>query len=296
MFHAPPGLLPELVELSGEPIAIFEPFVAASSEPRSIPWAQNVWTSPRLIEVASISDAARKLRALERSWIVAPTVLHRRARLIADALPPVVRKPFCFGSPVPTTPLGAFTLLAPDWVLASPTTTSPFPNGELLFEEDQRPPSRAYLKLWETFTRIGRAPRALDRCLDAGASPGGWTWVLSTLGAQVEAIDRAPLDSSLLVSPLVSARIGDALSIDPLRAGPFDWVVSDVAVTPEKLLPWARGWIEGGRTRNLVMTLKFTGRGHTEIVREYLQLEGSLLFHGFHNKHELTLVWPAPKP
>ena len=63
---------------------------------------------------------------------------------------------------------------------------SPFPHGEVGFVEDKAiPPNRAYLKLWEAFTLLGRHPGAGERCLDMGASPGGWTWVLQSLGAQV---------------------------------------------------------------------------------------------------------------
>ena len=61
--------------------------------------------------------------------------------------------------------------------------------GEYEFQEDKTsPPSRAYLKLWELFTRLGHWPRSGERVLDLGASPGGWTFVLANqLGANVVA-------------------------------------------------------------------------------------------------------------
>ena len=70
-------------------------------------------------------------------------------------------------APAPAAPLGSWTLLAPDRLLASPTKTSPFVNGEVRFLEDREgPPSRAYLKLWEALTRVGRWPLP-------GGSPSG---------------------------------------------------------------------------------------------------------------------------
>jgi 23S rRNA (cytidine2498-2'-O)-methyltransferase len=53
-------------------------------------------------------------------------------------------------------------------------------------------------------------------------------------------------------------------------------------------------WIESGAAKNLVVTLKFKGSASPEIVRRYLEIQKAWLFHGFHNKHELTFVWPRP--
>ena len=118
---------------------------------------------------------------MQRNWAAYAAAHHRRMALIQDRLPPVKARPLRFPEPAPTAHLGAWTLLAPDRLLASPTKTSPFPNGECRFEEDRTgPPSRAYLKLWEALTRLGAWPGPGDTCLDLGASPGGWTWVLAS--------------------------------------------------------------------------------------------------------------------
>ena len=120
---------------------------------------------------------------------------HRRAALIQERLPHVSAKPIVFPAAAPTAPLGSWTLLAPDRLLAAAQCSSPFPNGEVQFVEDKTgPPNRAYLKLWEALVRLRRWPQPGERCLDLGASPGGWTWVLAKLGANVIAIDKAPLD------------------------------------------------------------------------------------------------------
>src|SRR5215510_7373927 len=40
----------------------------ASGPPRPAAWAANVWLDPQEIAIASISDAASKLRAIQRNW------------------------------------------------------------------------------------------------------------------------------------------------------------------------------------------------------------------------------------
>jgi len=71
-------------------------------------------------------------------------------------------------------------------------------------EDKEGPPSRAYLKLQEALTLARRWPQRGDRCLDAGACPGGWTWVLANLGAQVTAVDRSPLEDRIMARPEVN--------------------------------------------------------------------------------------------
>src|SRR5262245_65962394 len=101
------------------------------------------------MEIASIGDAANKLRAIQRNWALYSAAHHRRAALILEKLPKVSAKPLRFGDPVPAAPLGSWTLLDPATVLAAPRCSSAFPNGEVQFVEDRTaPPSRAYLNLW----------------------------------------------------------------------------------------------------------------------------------------------------
>ena len=177
------AVLAEELQRRGVAVSAWHGRLALSPDPPIEPaWALEVWTAPRQIAFASVKDAADALRAIQRNWAGYPVVNFRRAALIADRLPPVKASPLVFPEPAPTAHLGAWTLLAPDLMLASPTKTSPFVNGECRFVEDHiGPPSRAYLKLWEACTRLGWYPQPGETCLDLGASPGGWTWALAEL-------------------------------------------------------------------------------------------------------------------
>jgi 23S rRNA (cytidine2498-2'-O)-methyltransferase len=172
-YLAAEGFAAELMHELGEIEFAHDRLLVAAGPPRPAAWAPNIWLDPVEIAIASIGDAARKLRAIQRNWAVYAPRLHRRATLIQAQLPVVSAKPLAFGTPAPAAPLGSWTLLDPNTVLAAPHCTSPFPNGEMRFVEDRTgPPSRAYLKLWEALTVIGGRPAPGETCLDLGSSPG----------------------------------------------------------------------------------------------------------------------------
>src|SRR5262245_49673254 len=180
------------------------------------------------MDIASINDAANKLRAIQRNWALYSFQHHRRAALIEERLPKVSARPLQFGDAVPAAPLGSWTLLAPNTLVASSHCSNAFPNGEVEFVEDKTAPSRAYLKLWEVFTLLDARPGPGDFCIDLGASPGGWTWVLQKLGARVLSIDKAPLDPSIARLANVDERRESAFGLDPRTVDKVDWLFSDV--------------------------------------------------------------------
>lgn len=284
--------LAEELRRAGVSVAAWHGRLALSPDrPIQAAWALDTWTDPREIAVPSIKAGADALRAIQRNWSLYGHEHHRRAALIADRLPPVKARPLVFPEAAPTAPLGAWTLLAPDRMLASPTKTSPFVNGAPQFVEDREgPPSRAYLKLWEALTRIGRLPRPGETCLDLGACPGGWSWVLATLGAHVIAVDKAPLDARVLAMPGVTQRTESAFGLDPRREPAVDWLFSDVICYPGRLLALVRRWLDAGRARNFVCTLKFQGETDHEVAEAFAGLPGARVFHCAQNKHELTFA------
>ncbi|MFU2210101.1 SAM-dependent methyltransferase [Solidesulfovibrio sp. C21] len=292
VYHAAPGLLPELVTELGEAVtAVRDPLVTADGPPRQAAFAANVWTEPVFLHVDSIGDAAKKLKAIQRNWALVPSGHFRRAALVVEKLPKVTAKPLVFGAPLPTAPLGAFTLWEENLLLASPATSEPVPGGEYRFAEDKEgPPSRAYLKLWEFFTRTGVRPAPGELCLDMGGSPGGWAFVLASLEARVFCIDKAPLAPNVAHDPLVSWCQGSAFGLDPRHAGEVDWLFSDVICYPDRLYEWLSRWLEFGQCRRFVLTVKLQGETDFALLDQFRAIPGSRLLHLSHNKHELTFA------
>lgn len=269
----------------------------ATPRPDAAAWAQNTWLAPQVLEIASIGDASRKLREIQRNWTLYPTTEVRRARLIEAKLPPLRGKTLSFPEAPPPSPIGAWTLLDRDHLLASPTTDRPFPFGRANFVEDKvEPPSRAYLKLWEALTVLGEHPREGERCLDLGASPGGWTWVCAKLGAAVTSIDKAPLDPRVAALSNVEHQVGSAFAIEPSQHEGVDWVLSDVICYPARLLRLVRAFLDAAIGRRFVCTLKFQGETDHETARAFAAIEGSRLLHLSHNKHELTWMLRRDRP
>ena len=293
-YLAPPGFENELAHELGADAETFGRLFLAPGPPRRAAWTANVWYGTKRFAIASIADGARQLRAIQRSWALYSSRLHRRAGLIQARLPHVSAKPLRFPSPAPSTPLGSWTLLGSDEILAAAACASPFPNGEVRFVEDkQGPPNRAYLKLWEALTLLGRYPGPGDVCLDLGASPGGWTWALAELGARVVAVDKAPLAPGVAKFPNVEVRRESAFALRPAEVGPVEWLFSDVVCYPDRLYRLVAAWLDSGLARNMVCTLKFQGATDSAAQARFAALPGGRLAHLHHNKHELTWMWPA---
>jgi 23S rRNA (cytidine2498-2'-O)-methyltransferase len=283
-------VLAEELARAGRTITAWHGMLALSPEPPApSAWALDVWTDPREIQTPSVKSASDALRGMQRNWTSHNVDFHRRMALITERLPPVKARELVFPEPAPTSHLGVYTLLAPDRMLASPTKSSPFVGGAPRFVEDHiGPPSRAYLKFYEICTRIGAWPQPGDTCIDLGASPGGWTWAIAKLGADVTAIDRAPLADRVAGMPGVTQRQGSAFSIAP---EPVDWLFSDIIAYPAPLLEMVRTWIDAGTTGRIVCTIKFQGNTDHAAAEAFAAIPGGRVMHLFHNKHELTFCW-----
>ncbi len=254
-------------------------------------WASNVWLNASFLPIESINDASKKLKNIQRNWILLSTDCHRRANLIAEKLPHISIKPHVFLSPLPQNPLGSWTLWDANTLLFSSTCTSPFPNGDLVFEEDKiQPPNRAYLKLWDVFTLLNIHPEQNELCLELGSAPGGWTWVLASLGAKVFSIDKAPLEKDIDKLPNVHHCIGSGFAITPNILGKVDWLFSDMACYPEKLYPLVTKLIDNDCVENFICTLKCQGENYDEILEKFNAIPNSRIIHLSHNKHELTWI------
>jgi 23S rRNA (cytidine2498-2'-O)-methyltransferase len=290
-YLAPDGFLAELQHELGDDIETHGRLVIAPGPPRPAAWVANLWHDPITLTIDSIGDGAKQLRAIQRNWALYSVTHHRRAALITEKLPKVSAKPLTFGDPAPTAPLGSWSLIDPQTILASARCSSPFPNGEANFVEDKTvPPSRAYLKLWEAFTVLGTRPAPGQLCLDLGASPGGWSWVLQQIGARVIAIDKAPLEPRIAALPGIEIRKESAFALDPATIGPIDWLCSDVVCYPKRLLMLVEKFIAAGTVRNFLCTIKFQGATDFETQARFAAIPSSRLLHLHANKHELTWV------
>jgi len=263
---------------------------------RAVPlpnWVQNIWYNPVWIKISSIKDASKKLRMIQRNWACYSYDMHRRAALIQDNLPHVSAKPVKFPTPAPDAPLGSWCLIEKDLILASDTCSSPFPNGEVHFIEDKTtPPTRAYLKLWEALTVIGKYPKSGETCIDLGSCPGGWSWVLHELGANVISVDKAPLAPHIAQLSRLKFRKTSAFGLDPERVGPVDWMFSDIICYPDRLLRLINNWKNAGMARNIVCTVKLQGETDFDAIKAFTDSDpDGQLIHLYHNKHELTWVW-----
>lgn len=295
-YLAPEEHLDELLEeLNGQVRieAVHDRLVLAAGEAVPAVWAQNIWFEPQELEAGSITQAAQALRKLQRNWALYSVGLHRRAQLIAGKLPKLAVRELEFPAVLPAAPMGSWTLLEKDRILASTRCASPFPNGEIHFKENRHdPPSRAYLKLWEALTLAGVHPRADERCLDLGSSPGSWTWALQKLGCEVLSVDKAPLADTVAGLPGVRILKRDAFTLEPGELGRVDWLFCDVICYPQRLLELVTRWLGAGVCDRYVCTIKLQGREPSAEDRSAIQalaaIPGSTVRHAFHNKHELT--------
>ncbi|MCR5698900.1 MAG: SAM-dependent methyltransferase [Treponemataceae bacterium] len=260
-------------------------------------WARTTAINPKFQKFESIGEAAKFLKAIQRNWASYQFSFFRRSSLIQEKLPFINLKPKSFPFEIPSSQIGLFTLIDENKMLYSETATSPLPSGYFQFIEDhENPPSRAYLKLQEALVRFAYfyktpLPDEKSYCFDAGACPGGWTWVLRQLGSRVFAVDRAELCDSLMNDSSVEFLKHDAFTLETDKIGPFDFVFSDVICYPERLLNWVNLWIESGRTKNMICTIKMQGEIDWDLVEKFASIPDSHVVHLCYNKHELTWMW-----
>jgi 23S rRNA (cytidine2498-2'-O)-methyltransferase len=159
--------------------------------------------------------------------------------------------------------------------------------------DDKRPPSRAFKKLREALEVFRLEVRRGERAVDLGACPGGWTYVLRELGAQVTAIDRSPLAPQFNRDRGIEFIAGNALTWRPATA--VDWMVCDVITPPTNTAAILKGWITAKLCANFCVTVKFKGAPD---IKTLLDIAAFLKLNTAwcdarqltHNKNELTIV------
>jgi len=280
----------QLIKELGEDVEVHDRLIIGPINPsgKSPIWAQDVWYNPVKIHIPSITQAAKALRSLGKNWVLFPVAKHRRAALIQEQLPKFQLERIEFPQRITLPKFGCWSLIDDNTILVSTNTYKNFPLGQYEFVENKElPPNRAYLKLWEIFTSLDLFPKQGERCLDLGSSPGGWTWVLQSLGAEVISVDKAGLDPKIQKLPSVQFIKQSAFALDPQDVGHTDWFFSDIICYPEKLYQLIMGWLEAGVCKNFVCTLKFQGDTDFNSIQKFQEIPGAHLLHLYHNKHEV---------
>jgi 23S rRNA (cytidine2498-2'-O)-methyltransferase len=176
-------------------------------------------------------------------------------------------------------------------VLPARDAPSLAPGGRLRVHVPEAAPSRAAMKLVEAFAWLDRAPDRGDVCVDLGAAPGGWSWVLLERGAKVYAVDPANL--KLRHKNLTHLR-ADAFHFDP--GEPVDWLFSDMAWRPLEAAALLAKWARRGWARLLIANLKLPMRKKAEHlfrIRDILTDGGWTSLRArqlYHDRDEITVA------
>src|SRR4051812_10143589 len=168
------------------------------------------------------------------------------------------------------------------------------PGGRLRVHVPDAAPSRAAMKLLEAFAWLDRAPDAGDVCVDLGAAPGGWSWVLLERHAGIIAVDPAFLARSLQGKKGVQHERRDAFKYEP--PGQVDWLFSDMAWRPLESAALLAKWARRGWARLLIANIKLPMRKKAEMlvrVREILTDGGwsnLRVRQLYHDREEVTVA------
>lgn len=253
-------------------------------------WAHRVGPSAQLLEFNSIGEAQKILQKHGHLWIHAPLQDIRRGELILSGLKSLKYKPKKPFEAWPTGQLGAFSLISKHQLIFTTQLTPSLPPFNELFINDPRPPSRAYLKLWEALSRLQIWPQPTEKTLELGSSPGGWTWVLAEqLQSQVVCLDRGSMDIKIANHPLVTWIAQDAFAwIAKNSIAEFDWILSDMACEPERLYHLIQQLLSRKPTLKFICTIKFTDHLDFKVLHQFQSIASSQLITLDYNKHELT--------
>jgi 23S rRNA (cytidine2498-2'-O)-methyltransferase len=298
IYIAKPDYLHELCTELGSVEVVIDQLVFSSIIKMDCCFALDVWLDPHIVTIQSISEAATLLRHAGKYWYLHPLSHVRRSRLIEEKLIrlPSLTRDFPIDKPIPN--IGCFTLLDNNTLVYATKRSKRWPMGNCYFNEDkQHPPNRAYLKLWEALTLLERLPQVGDVAFDLGASPGGWTYVLQSLGAHVTAVDKAPLDPHIAALPNVKFLQQSAFALNPEEySNHIQWLVCDVACYPDRLYEFIQKWLPVKGLQQMIFTIKLQGSTDHEVIKRFQSIPNSETLHLYHNKHEATFFCPAPRP
>lgn len=252
-------------------------------------WAQDVWSECQLAQ--GYDNTLPLLKKLDRLGYyysteknpIATKLIHKLKLIPEKRIKFPIKKEFSFKYYVWTA--------VEDFIIYSTKPKSRYPAGWHEFDEDKNhPPNRAYLKLWEVLATQGLVIDPSESAIEIGASPGGWSWVLSQCFKTVYTFDRADLDPKIQKIPNIVHAKTDAFKIDPNDYTNCSWFFSDLICSPEKILETIQYWLDHSQIRNFVCTIKFKGQTDYEVIDKLRKIPDSKLVRLYQNKHEVTWI------
>jgi 23S rRNA (cytidine2498-2'-O)-methyltransferase len=227
--------------------------------------------------------AALALSVVEReapAW----AALHRPSALAAHAENGLLATA-CLFPPGDTCALG---------LLPTREAQSLAPGGRLRVHVPKAAPSRAAHKLLEAFAWLDRGPEPGDVCVDLGAAPGGWSYVLLERRAKVIAVDPARMARELAGKKNLDHIQADAFLFDPGES--VDWLFSDMAWRPLEAAALLAKWARKRWARLLIANIKLPMKKKAEYlfrVREILEEGGWTSVRArqlYHDREEVTVA------
>jgi 23S rRNA (cytidine2498-2'-O)-methyltransferase len=323
VYIAHPDFLKELCDEFGGDVIVHGNMVFSPRKKTDICFALDVWLDAEIVTFESISQAVKILRAAGRFWYLNPFDSVRRSRLIESELRKCPEIPTVFPVSVEQPEIGVFSLLDKNTLVFATRRWKKAPLGFYDFVEDKmNPPNRAYLKLWEALSLCDGLPGAGELVVDLGASPGGWSWVMQGLGADVVAVDKALLDPAIAALPRLTYLQQSAFALEPesfrdwvprssrgmtdVRVSrssgmtgvgthdvAVDWLLCDVACYPERTYDLIQKWMATGKVKHFIFTIKLQGETDLSVLKKFQDIHNSRVLHLFQNKHEVTFIYPA---
>jgi 23S rRNA (cytidine2498-2'-O)-methyltransferase len=296
LYITQPEFINQLKQELGEYQEIAEGLLLSPIAKPDICFALDVWPNVLETEIESIKGAATTLRLSgNKLWYQHKLNFVRRGSLISDNFKKLPDVTVNFPPKLALPAIGGFTMLQQNKMLYCPKRWKAQPDGVYEFNEDKKmPPSRAYLKLWEALSLWGEFPQSGDICMDVGSCPGGWTYVLQSLGAKVISVDKAPLAPHIAKLPRIEFLQQSAFALNPKDFDRIDWLVSDIICYPERLLNLIENWLAHGNVKRMICTVKLQGEIDWPIIKKLAAIPKARVLHLSQNKHELTFFYPAP--
>ncbi|UJR82735.1 23S rRNA (cytidine(2498)-2'-O)-methyltransferase RlmM [Sandaracinus amylolyticus] len=144
------------------------------------------------------------------------------------------------------------------------------PGGRARMRVGGERPSRAARKVEEALAWLGVSPGPGEVCVDLGAAPGGWTWVLLEKRAKVIAVDPAELRPDIARHRNVVHHKASAFQFAPEE--PVDWLFCDMAWRPLEVAQLLAKWGRRRWARILVANLKLPMKTKAKTVEDLKQV------------------------